>query len=65
MNLPVEAIIPLMAKDYPLGDQTVEAYGLNRLVDQSLELLPKMCRAHSSTPKLWARKESAARQSRG
>lgn len=41
MHLPVQAIIPIMAKDYPLDDLTVPAFGLEKVVSASLQLLPE------------------------
>lgn len=40
-DLPVHSIIPLLAKDYIIRDQQrVQAYGLQALIDTSLEIIP-------------------------
>lgn len=41
MDLPVKAILPLMAKDYPLDHLTVPSFGLKEVVRTSLGLLPE------------------------
>lgn len=41
LNLKVQAVVPIMAKDYPVTpDYTVEAYGLNHLIEQTLAVIP-------------------------
>lgn len=41
MALPLRGIVPVLAKDYPLrGDEVIKSYGLQNLVDRSLDLLP-------------------------
>ena len=40
-NLPVHSVIPLLAKDYVIrGEQRVLAYGLQELIDTTLEIIP-------------------------
>ena len=41
LNLKVQAVVPIMAKDYPVTpDYTVEAYGLNHSIEQTLAVIP-------------------------
>lgn len=41
MKLPVEAIIPVLAKDYRITKQTmIPAFGLQELIDATLEVIP-------------------------
>lgn len=41
LDLPVRGIYPILAQDYLLqGDQIVEAYGLQTLVDATMEIIP-------------------------
>lgn len=41
LNLKVQAVVPIMAKDYPVSpDYTVEAYGLDHLIEQTLAVIP-------------------------
>ena len=42
MDLPVRGTVPVLAKDFPLrGEEVIKSYGLNTLVDLSLDLLPE------------------------
>ena len=42
LNLPVKAIVPILAKPYILSQQTVvEPYGLERLIELTLQLVPE------------------------
>ncbi|MDK6804371.1 GTPase [Aerococcus sp. UMB7834] len=41
LNLKVQAVVPIMAKDYPVTpDYTVEVYALNHLIEQTLAVIP-------------------------
>ena len=41
LNMPVQSIIPLLAKTYLIrGEQRIPAYGLQELIDKTLEVVP-------------------------